>query len=207
MPSRISWPAGVCIQLVGRENPERRDRGADGDDHRRQHMQPARHAVAAEQQDAEEASLRGRTRSAPRSRQRPDDVAGDDARSGSSWCRTGRTARCRTRRPCRTTPRKSWSRTARSAGSGRGRSQPRSHMQRGDIGRQPDGEAREDDVERDGEGELQSRQQDGIEIHRSVPSSVRDRTRRTHHVGLLLNSARGGCCLRHAAAMLRSLSG
>ena len=48
------------------------------------------------------------------------------------------------------------------------RSRPvRSHstQQRRDIGRQPDREAREDDVERDREGELQPREQDGIEIH------------------------------------------
>ena len=42
---------------------------------------------------------------------------------------------------------------------------PRRDMERGDIGRQPDGEARKDDVERDSEAELQPRQQDGIEVH------------------------------------------
>ena len=44
------------------------------------------------------------------------------------------------------------------------------HQQRRDVGRQPDGEAREDDVEGDREGELHSRQQDGIEFHQATPA-------------------------------------
>ena len=59
-----------------------------------------------------------------------------------------------------------------SGGSARWPVQPHRTQQRGDIGRQPDREARKDDVERDGEGELQPRQQDGIEIHGfAVPGS------------------------------------
>ena len=59
-----------------------------------------RHAVAAEQQDAEERRLEEERGQHLVADQRADDVADDAPRSGSSWCRTGRTARCRRRRPC-----------------------------------------------------------------------------------------------------------
>ena len=71
----------------------------------------------------------------------------------------------------------------------RKRSRPVSHAvtcERGDIGRQPDGEAWKDDVERDGEGELQPRQQDGIEIHGFSPQQRLRHARSRHpnqHVG------------------------
>ena len=73
--------------------------------------------------------------------------------------------------PMRTTPRRSWSRTARAAGSARWPVRSHITQQRRDIGRQPDREAREDDVERDREGELEAREQDGIEVHRMAPRS------------------------------------
>ena len=71
----------------------------------------------------------------------------------------------------------------------RKRSRPVSHAvtcERGDIGRQPDGEARKDDVERDREGELQPRQQDGIEVHGFNPqqSGTAQSRRSRQHVGL-----------------------
>ena len=48
---------------------------------------------------------------------------------------------------------------------------PPHDQQRRDERRQPDGEGREDDVEGDGEGELQSGQENGIERHRGSPPS------------------------------------
>ena len=78
MPSRISWPAGVCIQLLAEriQNAEIAVPTATID--RRQHVQPGRHAVAAEQQDAEEGRFEEERGEHLVAGERPDDVAGDD---------------------------------------------------------------------------------------------------------------------------------
>jgi hypothetical protein len=45
--------------------------------------------------------------------------------------------------------------------------------ERGDIGRQTDSEARKNDVEDNGEGELQAGQKNWVEIHGSTPGGGR----------------------------------
>ena len=62
---------------IGRENPERRQRGAERHHHRRQHVQPARHPPAAEQHDREEGRLQEKGAQHFVAGQRPDDIAGD----------------------------------------------------------------------------------------------------------------------------------
>ena len=57
MPSRTSWPAGVCIQLLADriQNAEIAVPTATSDG--RERVQPGRHPVPAEQQHAEERRL------------------------------------------------------------------------------------------------------------------------------------------------------
>src|SRR5213078_1054474 len=63
--------------------------------------------------------------------------------------------------------------------------------------------ARKNNVKGDGEGELQPRQQDGIEIHGfKSPAVGRPSQRPDNMSASLLNSARGRRFLRHADAML-----
>ena len=78
MPSRISWPAGVCIQLLAEriQNAEiavpTATITADSTCSQR------RHAVPAEQQDAEEGRFEEEGGQHLVADQRADDVAGDD---------------------------------------------------------------------------------------------------------------------------------
>ena len=53
--------------------------------------------------------------------------------------------------------------------------------ERGDIGRQPNRECREDDVPNDGEGELQPGNKQRIEIYGSTSRPVRQPRHRTDH--------------------------
>ena len=62
---------------IGRKDPECRDRRAERDRDAGEHMQPARHAVAAEQQDAEEGRLQEERGQHLVADQRPDHIADD----------------------------------------------------------------------------------------------------------------------------------
>ena len=150
---------------IGRQDPERRDRGADRDDGRRQHIEPGRHAVEAEQQHAEEGRLQEERRQHFVADQRPEHVAGDHREAAPVGAELvgqhdarHHAHRERDREDLGPEPHQPL--VALVAGA-----QP-DRAERGDIGRQPDGEARENDVKNDGEGELQTGQQDRIKIHR-----------------------------------------
>jgi hypothetical protein len=127
-------------------------------------MQPARHALAAEQEHREERRLEKEGGQNLVAEQRPDDVADDrrepapvgadligknDARDDAHAERHGKDPGPKGGEPLEAVV----------AGPA-----PQ-HFEGGEIGRKPDREARKDNVERDGEGELQPRQQDGIELH------------------------------------------
>jgi hypothetical protein len=126
---------------IGRKNPERRHRGADRDHGRRQHMQPRRHAVPAEQHDAEERRFEEERGQHLVADQRSDHVARDVPRSGSSWCRTGRLSTIPETTPIANDTAKILVQKRASAVIVLvARPQPH-HQQRRDIGRQPDREA------------------------------------------------------------------
>jgi hypothetical protein len=57
MPSRISWPAGVCIQLLAERIQNADIAVPTATATAEKHVQPGRHAVPAEQQDAEKRRL------------------------------------------------------------------------------------------------------------------------------------------------------
>ena len=171
-PSTISWPVGRVHPAVRRQNPEGGGHGADGHDNGRNHLQPARHPAPAEQHDAEEGRLQEKRGQHLVADQRADDVAGEDREAAPVGAELvgqhdpGDDAhRERHREDAGPEPRQPL--VAVPAG------RDPHHQQRGDIGRQPDGEGREDDVERDRESELQSRDQDRIEFHRHAPPPSR----------------------------------
>ena len=167
MPSRISWPVGCCIQLLAEriQNAEMAvpiaTTTADSTYSQR------RHAVEAEQQDAEEGRLEEERGQHLVADQRADDVADHDREAAPVGAElvaqhdAGHDAH-RERHREDPGPEPHDPVIALLAGA-----QPK-HPERRDIGRQPDREGRKNDVERDGEGELQARQQDGIEVHRVV---------------------------------------
>ena len=150
---------------IGRQDPERRHRGADRDNRRRQHVEPGWHAVEAEQQHAEESRLQEERRQHFVAEQRPEHVAGDDREAAPIGAELvgqhdARHHAHRERDREDLGPESHQPLVALVAGA-----QP-DRAERGDIGRQADGEARENDVKDDGEGELQTGQQDRIKVHR-----------------------------------------
>ncbi len=151
---------------IGGEDPEGGKRGADRHHHAGEDVQPARHPVPAEQHDAEEGRLQEEGGQHLVADQRPDDVA-DHMREAA---------------PVGAELVGEHDARHHAHGEGHGEDlgeEPRDavvalmpggdpqHFQRRDIGREADGEAREDDVEGDGKGELDARQKDGIEFHRT----------------------------------------
>ena len=170
---------------IGRQNPERRRRGADRDDDRRHHVEPARHQLGAEQQHAEERRLQEKRGQHFVTEQRTEHIAGRDrepAPVGADLVGqhdAGHHAHCeRDREDLGPEPHQQLK--AFIAGA-----QPH-RAERGDVGRQADGEARKNDVEDDGEGELQPGQHDRIEFHRLTP----ERTARPAILGPPTNSLR-----------------
>ena len=152
---------------IGRQDPERRDRGAGRHHHRRQHVEPGRHPVEAEQQHAEERRLQEERRQHLVAEQRPQHVAGDDREAAPIGAELvgqhdarHHAHRKRDREDLGPEPHQPLVALVAAA-------QP-DRAERGDIGRQADGEARENDVKNDGEGELQTGQQDRIKIHRGL---------------------------------------
>jgi hypothetical protein len=67
----------VCIQLLHRDDPERRQQRAERDHQRRQHVRPLRHPVAAEQQHAEKGRFQEEGRDDFVGHQPADDAAGE----------------------------------------------------------------------------------------------------------------------------------
>ena len=140
------------------EDPERRQRGAESDDDGRHRMQPLRHAVAAEQHDAEEGGLEEERGQHLVADHRADDVAGDlreAAPVGAELVRQ-HDARHHAHREgdgedLGPEPRQRAVVLAAGAQVG--------DQQGGDERRQADREGREDDVEADGEGKLDAGEQ------------------------------------------------
>ena len=168
MPSRISWPAGVCIQLLADRIQNAEIAVPIATDDRGEHVQPGRHALPAEQHDAEEGRFEEEGGQHLVADERADDVADDDREAAPIGAElvAEHDARHhahgeRDREDLGPEPRQPVQVLA--AGD-----EP-AEQQRRDEGGQPDREAREDDVERDREGELQPGKQDGIEVHRSFP--------------------------------------
>ena len=89
-PSMIVVAGGVCIQLLADEDPEGRDQRAERHHAGGEEVQARPTALQAEQHDAEEAGLEEEGGQHLVGQQRADDAAGEVARTGSSWCRTGR---------------------------------------------------------------------------------------------------------------------
>ncbi len=164
LPAGTNWPAsfiaqpvGVCIQLFTRQDPEGRDEGADRDHQGRGEVQPLADLVHPEQHHAEEAGLeeeggqhligheRADDRPGPVGEDRPvgaelvgHDDAGDDAH--------------------REGDREDLQPVAEQVEIGvLARLQPQ-RLEHREIGSEPDREGREDEVERDRERELDSRQ-------------------------------------------------
>ena len=155
---------------VGGENPERRDRGAEGDDRRRERGEPWRHPVPAEQQHAEEGRLeeeRGQHLVADR---RADDVAGDDREAAPVGAELVGQHDARHDAHAERHREDLGPEARELLVAVRAAAQPH-RQQRRNVGREPDGEAREDDVKRDRERELKAGEEDGIEVHRMHPGT------------------------------------
>ncbi len=159
---------------VGGEDPERRDRGADRHRDRREHVQPGRHALPAEQHHAEEGRLEEERHQHLVADERADHVAHHDREAAPIG------------------PELVAEHDAGHDAHGEGDGEDLgpepgqavqvlasggdpAHQQRRDECGEPDGEARKDDMKDHREGELQSRQQDGIQVHRSFSSERRSR--------------------------------
>ncbi len=154
---------------IGRENPERRHGGADCDDRRRENVERTRHTVEAEQQHAEERRLEEERHQNFVADSGTDHVAGRDGEAAPIRAKLvgeneARHDAHRERHGEDLGPEPHQMLVAVVAGA-----QPHD-AERGEIGREPDREAREDDVECDGESELQAGQQYGIEIHFIPPA-------------------------------------
>ena len=183
MPSRTSCPAGILHPRIGREDPERRKQRADRDENGREHVQGRRHAVPAEKEDAEEGRLEEEGGQHLVADQRPDDIADDDRELAPVGAELIREDDPRDdahgegyREDARPEPGELA--VARLAGA------PPDDEERRDPGRKADREGREDDVERDREGELQTREKDGIEFHWPLPPRNRPcATRRQFRTG------------------------
>ena len=109
---------------IGRKNPERRQRGAEGDHQAGEHVQPARHALAAEQKYGEKRRFEKERRQNLVADQRPDDVAGDRREAAPIGAELIGQHDAGHHAHRRTTPRISWSRTRPAACSARPRSSP-----------------------------------------------------------------------------------
>jgi hypothetical protein len=149
-------------------------------------VQPARYALAAKQQDGEEARFQEKRAEYLIAGEGPDDIAGDSREAAPVGAElvgqhhAGNDAHAERHRE-NLGPEPGDPEKAITAG------QPRRDVERGDIGRQSDGEAWKDDVERDGEGKLQPRQQDRIEIHDRIPQQ------RVQHARGVQSTCRPGC--------------
>src|SRR3982074_2639707 len=75
MPSRISYPTGVCIQLLGEKNQESRGSHATLGGNLHDSVQPRRHPVPAEEQHPEKRRLQEEGGLDLVADHRPDDVA------------------------------------------------------------------------------------------------------------------------------------
>ena len=182
---------------VGRQDPERRDGGADGDDQRRQHVEPRRHAVVAEQQHAEKRRLQEKRGEHFVADQRADHIADRQREAAPIGAELvgQHDARHHAHREGHREdagPEPHQLLVAIVA-----RAQPHG-AERRNIGGGPDGEGREDNVKHDGEGELEAGQHDWIKIHCHLRASRPARTIVPH-----LNSWRAACvprCLRQIEA-------
>ena len=149
---------------VGREDPERRERRADGDEHGREHVQVGRHAVPAEQHDAEERRLEEERGQHLVAEQRPEHVADDDREVRPVGAELIREHDPRHDAHGEADGEDLGPEARQAVEVLLARDAP-AHEQRRDEGREPDREAREDDVERDRERELDAREQYGVDVH------------------------------------------
>ncbi len=160
---------------IGRQNPEGGGGGTDRNHHSREHIEPGRHALKAEQQHAEEGRLQEECRQHLVAEQRSEHVAAKNREpapiSADLVGQHDPRHHAHRERDCENLgPELHQLPVAVRAGA-----QP-DRAERGDIGRQPDGEARKNDVKNDGEGELQPGQQDRIKIHCGLRVGARGAT-------------------------------
>ena len=80
MPSRTSWPAGYCIHELAERIQKAENSVPTATRTADEHVQARRHAVPAEEQDAEEGRLEEEGGQHLVADERPDDIADDDAR-------------------------------------------------------------------------------------------------------------------------------
>ena len=150
------------------ENPECGHGGADRDRDASEHVEPRRHAVPAEQHDPEKRRLEEERSEHLVAHKGADDVADtrrepapvraelvgkNDPRHHAHCERDREDLRPETRERVVVAP---------------PRAEPH-HLERRDVGREPDREAREDDVKGDRESKLDAREQKRIEIHDAGP--------------------------------------
>ena len=154
---------GRLHPAVRREDPEGGEERADGDGHGGEEMHRLRHAVDAEEHDAEEPRLQEEGGQHLVAHQRPDDRAGlvgEDAPVGAELV-----AHHDARHDAHAEgEREGLHPDAEEADVVVAPGPEPQPLQHGEIAAEPDGEGGEDDVEGDGEGELQAREQNGIEI-------------------------------------------
>ena len=157
---------------VDREDPERRHEGAGGDHQRGEEVQPRPDPVEPEQHDAEEAGLEEEGREHLVAHERPEhraDLVGEHAPVGAELVAHDDAGN-----------------DAHAEGDGEDLlpvieqveeqrapgPQPQA-LEHGEVARQPDREGREDDVEADGERELDARQQHRVEqVHEALRRDV-----------------------------------
>ena len=170
MPSRMSCPSGVCIQLLAE-----RIQNADsvvpiatrigGDD-----VQQRVHAVPAEQHDPEEGGLEEERRQHFVADERPDDVADDDREAAPVRAEligehdAGDDAH---RERDGEDLRPEAGEVAQVLAPGHAPA----HEQRRDERGEPDREAREDDMEGDRERELDACEEKGVNVHVVLPAA------------------------------------
>jgi hypothetical protein len=174
---------GRVHPTVGGEDPEPRQRRTDRDQHGRGHVQPRRHPLPAEQHHAEERRFEEEGGDDLVADEGPDDVA-DDLREAAPVRAALVGHRNPRHDPHREGDGEDLRPEAREPMEVLLPGEPPAHEKRSDEGRQSDGEGREDDVETDGEGELDPCQQFRIDFHGMPPRRPPDgstlRTRARH---------------------------
>ncbi len=164
--------AGRGVQeRVGRQDPEGGDRGADRDGTGGGEVDGARHLVPAEQHDAEEAGLEEEGHHHLVAQQRPEDAAADPRQLAPVGAELVGHDDAGDHADAEGDGEDLDPELVQGAEFGPPGLQPQ-RLEHRQPARHPNGEGREQEVERHHEGELEPRQEDRIEIHGNSPSAT-----------------------------------